>query len=778
MKHGTVSRSALAAIVVITASWNLSAAEIMANEATHSGHDGAAGEDTAGVEYAPRVGSTTWTVGPDGNCDYSGLQAAINVALDDDVIRVMDGGGYTGDTYDIHSKAVTIRGGYDDCDSGSTPSGRTMLDAGGSGQVFDIWYPAAVGAPQRQVNLENLIIRGGGGTGMAGGVLVEGRPGRLAVNLVNVEISDNSHSGTEGHGAGLRVEVTGDADGSGAFVTVDNDSIIANNIAEGDGGGVYCQSSYNAGSMTLLRMGTTLVLGNEAHSGGGLAVNGCRSVFLYNGGPIVLIIPAGGFVNNTAQQNGGAVYVEGGGQVYLRAGEFAGFGDPDEAALLAGNEAAGGGAVTVTGTGSRAEIEDAYVINNTASSFGGAFRVISGAELEVRRRSGAGACQSPQSGGGILSRPPCSVIEGNSAQSGGGFSVSGNSSVDLSRTHVRDNTATLGSGSAAKVGNLSISDEPASTMRIEGSLITGNDGFNMLRAENNGIIDVFHSTLADNTGTATLVYAYAGQDKNAEVNFYTSIVLHDGTLADTGGDGSTQTLADCVIGSADVPDTGFTSAGLYSNVDPQFADLSEGDYHLSYTSPAIDYCSGFNPPQYPGLDGNTRGQSWTGPTPDPAPNPEPGDYDLGAYEAVFMPPLVGLSVQIFADDRFIDADQGTVFMQVEVRNNGPEDAAGETQVDDIVPAELDNLTWNCTAYDGATCPADGSGPLSTQIPPLPAGSRVVFVVIADVNPGMNDAPFDYSAMITPSGFDDDAFTSDDDSTVTFETGLFRDGFES
>lgn len=653
-----------------------------------------------------------------------------------------------------------------------------MLGAGGSGQVFDIWYPAAVGDPVRQVNLENLIIRGGGGSGLAGGVLVEGRPGRLVANLVNVEISENSHSGTNGHGAGLRVEVTGDADGGGAFVTVDNDSIIANNTAEGDGGGIYCESGYSAGSMTILRLGTTLVLGNEANNGGGLAVNGCRSVFLYSGGPIVLIIPAGGFVNNVAQQNGGAVYVGGGGQVYLRAGAFGSFGDPDEAALVAGNEANAGGAVAVTGTDSGVQIEDAYVINNTASGSGGAFRVITGGELEVRRRGGTGVCEPPQSGGGILSRPPCSVIEGNSAHSGGGFSVSGNGSVDLSRTHVRDNTATGGRGSAADVGNLGIDDGPASTMRIEGSLITGNDGVNVLRAENNGTIDVFHSTLADNTGAATLGSAFAGEGKNAELNLYTSIVLHDGTLAGTGGDGSTQTLADCVIGNADQVNSGFTNTGFYSNADPQFVDQANGDYHLSYTSPAIDYCSDFHPPQYPDLDGDTRGQVWTGPTPVPAPNPEPGDYDLGAYEMEFVAPEADVTAQIFAHDTFIDADQTTMLFQVEVRNNGPENIAGDVQITDMLPPELQNSQWTCAAYDGAVCPPDGSGPINATISTLPAGSRVVFVVNTDVNVADADMDFDYTASAQESVFTDDPFPANNSGTVTFETGIFIDGFES
>ena len=130
--------------------------------------------------------------------------------------------------------------------------------------------------------------------------MVEGRPGRLAVNFRNVQISNNNRTGTADDGAGLRVLSTGDVDGSGAFVTLDNDSIVSSNTTAGDGGGVYCRSTFDDGTLTMLRMGTTLVFDNEAENGGGVAVDGCQNVFLYNGGPVVLIFPTGGIVGNTA----------------------------------------------------------------------------------------------------------------------------------------------------------------------------------------------------------------------------------------------------------------------------------------------------------------------------------------------------------------------------------------------------------------------------------------------------------------------------------------------
>ena len=206
------------------------------------------------------------------------------------------------------------------------------------------------------------------------------------MNFRNVQISNNNRTGTADDGAGLRVLSTGDVDGSGAFVTLDNDSIVSSNTTAGDGGGVYCRSTFDDGFVTMLRMGTTLVFDNEAENGGGVAVDGCQNVFLYNGGPVVFIFPAGGILGNTANLSGGGLFLNNDAEVTLRATEFNGFGDPSEAALLAGNTADFGGGADVIG-GSSLVLEDTYVDGNTGTLFDGGIGVGSESELIVRRNS-------------------------------------------------------------------------------------------------------------------------------------------------------------------------------------------------------------------------------------------------------------------------------------------------------------------------------------------------------------------------------------------------------
>ncbi len=577
--------------------------------------------------YTPRAGGIVRTVGSLVACDFSDLQSAINVSNDDDVLRVMSGT-YSGG-FSIFSKSLTVVGGFSDCSSSSS-SGKSTLDGQGSNLVLDIYYPDSIGDPARQVNIENMTIQNGGGSGfLSGGALVQGRPGLFSVNFRNVEISNNSRASVDDNGGGLSVLSSGDFSGSGTFVTLDNDSIVASNTTAGNGGGIHCRSVYDDGTVTMLRMGTTPVISNVAENGGGIAVDGCQNVYLYNGGPVFLFLPAGGFVNNTAANRGGAIYVENGGEVFLRARALAEFGDAGEAALLASNSADYGGAAQVRGTGSSLFVEDAYVIGNTANVLGGAFRVDLEGSLVVTRREAAGACQPIESGGGVLSRPPCSVIDDNSGSGGGAFSLAGDSMIDVSRTIIRNNTSGGSGGPVARVTNSSIYTGAVSTLRMEGSLVHGNGGGFLFSASNNARIQIFHSTVANNPVTFGRVSASANQVADIEV--FSSIIQTSSWLS-ASGDGTLDLRLDCVIGNSPIADTSATTSFAYSNVDPQFLDAAGHNYRLQSSSPAIDYCDGVNAPLYDDLDGNTRGVTWTGPAPDPAPNPASGPFDLGAFE--------------------------------------------------------------------------------------------------------------------------------------------------
>ena len=118
------------------------------------------------------------TVGEQADCDFFSLQDAINAAAPDDTIRIARSTSHLGKTYTLYGKSLTLQGGFDSCDAGETPSGRTTLDADGANlPVLDIWQG---GTPpdQMRVVLRDLELRRGNG-----GLKMEGQLGRLSVQL-------------------------------------------------------------------------------------------------------------------------------------------------------------------------------------------------------------------------------------------------------------------------------------------------------------------------------------------------------------------------------------------------------------------------------------------------------------------------------------------------------------------------------------------------------------------------------------------------------------------
>lgn len=582
---------------------------------------------------APLAAQTVHTVGPDPGCDFGNLQSAINAVQDFDEIRLMTGTYYGG--YTIHSRAVRIVGGFPDCAS-STPTGRSTFDQQGSGLVLDVYYPAASNDASLRVELENLTIRGGGGSGFSsGGVSVRGRPGKLAVRFSDVQISENTRAGLTDHGAGLRVLATGDRSGTSLpLAWLGDGSAVIGNTTAGNGGGIYCQSEYSSLSGDVLRFEQGLIFDNEAGSnGGGIAVNGCFPVVVQSGGPIVLFFPTGGIIGNRAARGGG-IYLENDGRLGLYA-------SPDHAALLAENEATilGGGAA-VSGAGSFLQVRDGYLSGNSAAA-GGAIAVQSGGLVRVRRTLATPEvvpCKAPIIGGGSLSRPPCSVIEDNQADGGGAFDLRGDAVLEVNQSIIRGNQSGSGGGAVLSAGNTSIYTGPNSEARFEGVVVEGNSGGALFRASNNARIRIVHGTVASYPGA--LFQTAAAADKEARIEVHASIVEGSGSWRLDGGDGTTALELECVIGNAMPAVTGADALVAYSQIDPRFIDPTDGDYRLRSDSPAIDYCGPSGAPSYPDLDGYPRGQPWTGPAPIPAPGGGLGPYDLGAYETPFDP--VGL----------------------------------------------------------------------------------------------------------------------------------------
>lgn len=579
------------------------------------------------------------TVGPGGDCNFANLQAAIDAAADGQVIQIADSNGYLGGTYQIHNKGLTLRGGFANCSLGIPPNGRTTLNAQQAGPVIDVFTGTSTTA--RSVILENLHLTGGRGA-IGGGLVVEGRPGVLRVELRNVEIRNNEAPGVGG--GGVRLVTTGLRFAPGPMLSIDNDSQILRNRATGAngyGGGLLCENSFEQDDSVLLRVGSTLFFENEAVDGGAMAFRSCRGVRLHNGGPFLFILPTGGIVKNTASGRGGGLFVDAGSEVELTAAATAGgFGDFADAGLISLNQAAIGAGFYVGGNGSELSLVGTRVQNNLASTRGGGGAVENGGQLSMREFLAA-PCLPNQSSGGLTTLPPCSTLDDNrGGGEGGALAIRDGATASLRNTYVRDNEA--GSGTALSIR----ADSANATATLEGVQLTGNRNglYPLFLGSANGHraeADLRFSTVARNISTGSVVRSAAGSGSVSQASFRSSIVYQPGlALVSTVLGGTHVAFGDCVIGgtSLGASNLDLILTRAYSEVDPRFRNPDGGDFRLQPDSPAIDYCDDLNLPTANDLDGRLRGELWQGPAPLPAAGAVPGGrYDLGAFEAQLLP---------------------------------------------------------------------------------------------------------------------------------------------
>ena len=92
---------------------------------------------------------------------------------------------------------------------------------------------------------------------------------------------------------------------------------------------------------------------------------------------------------------------------------------------------------------------------------------------------------------------------------------------------------------------------------------------------------------------------------------------------------------------------------------------------------------------------------------------------------------------------------GTVTYTVTATNAGSADAPG-TLVSDTMPTGIDSANWTCVASGGAVCPApSGTGDVSETIATFPAGSSVVYTVVATVS-ALPPASINNTASVMPA----------------------------
>lgn len=210
--------------------------------------------------------ATTFSVGSGAGCTHATVQAAINAAVIDasagpHLIKLVSGTISVPNGLTLHNAVadIAIEGGYVSCTGTQGSASRTVLDAAGGadGTVLDIRYFGATGS--RSVRLRRLDITGGTGetgplsSSEGGGLELRGN---LEVFLEQATHVRDNHAYRAG---GVLMQ-----GGPGLVtLTLSDQSSLNGNIADTDGGGVWC---YNRG---IVYLNDASVDFNEAGRDGG-----------------------------------------------------------------------------------------------------------------------------------------------------------------------------------------------------------------------------------------------------------------------------------------------------------------------------------------------------------------------------------------------------------------------------------------------------------------------------------------------------------------------------
>lgn len=558
---------------------------------------GLAGIAELGALARPGV-AATFLVGTDAVCTHPTLERAVAAAAangpESDDIRIGLASYTLANRIEIADQSLRILGGFASC-SAVSATGRTTLQRSGGSEAF--WVRG--GTVQRTFELHGIDVAMGAN---ARALLLQGwnRVSLVGSDLAGGKAPDGGN--VYMIGPNVELELT--------------DAEIRNGLASGSttgtgfGGGIYCE----LGGSVLVGTGSSVHGNNARISGGGIYAEGCE-VTLTAGGPLTDAPPLlGGIHQNIAQLGGGAgIYATAGATLLLQ-----GSSTTDLAYVTQNQSTPGGdgGGLYLIGAGTTATVRNAVIADNSSAHYGGGIYLAAGAVLDMA----VDASQCPGGRG-------CSRLSGNWAGGGygGGVSVATGGVASIRQTRIQGNYNRGGLPGAAA----SISGE-GSVLLLEGCEVVANkppagSGFtetSRIYAATTSTGTIAFSTLIETTsggGSALLEIQPASTFK-----LLSSIVQAPKTFQAP----AVASRIDCVITreSSSFPG-GSTHMAVVTNPAPLFENYAAGDYRLSSTSAARDYCNTqFYSPIGADLDNQGRGAD------DPSVPNFAGPFDLGADE--------------------------------------------------------------------------------------------------------------------------------------------------
>jgi len=152
-----------------------------------------------------------------------------------------------------------------------------------------------------------------------------------------------------------------------------------------------------------------------------------------------------------------------------------------------------------------------------------------------------------------------------------------------------------------------------------------------------------------------------------------------------------------------------------------------------------------------------------------------GGQDTSIEQTFTISVARGADLSVTIDDGTAFASGGyPVVYLIGVANAGPDNAL-DARVRDLLPSNLVDATWTCTASGGASCATAGSGDIDDHVD-LPSGASLIYELTATVlaDPEM---PVENSVLVTAPADTTDFNPANDSATDVDATGIFMDGFD-
>ena len=562
-------------------------------DCTFADNDGERGGGLAGEDSTVSVAGCSFT----GNT--AGEGGAVSMAADSGVALISgDGAAFTDNGAEHEGGALALYGA-----SASLPD--AVLDDNSSGEQGGAIY--ALDAPLVQLGTSSVCgnaAEAGGGVALDGGQL-EG--GNVCANSATGDGGGLHLSG----GAGVSftgVRENSADDGAGAYVTDGADFqfvVIQDNTAVDQAGGLFAEGAVTGTGLQLVGnaapfFGAGVLNGDgsdlaqlslSTNSGGGLLVNGDATLTepaiqstsggagLHLAGGAVVV--TGGFIQNNSGVGIAVEAAEASIQdtsLSGNAGGLTGSGDAVVELLgctVAGNSRSGaGGGVSFAGLS--LDIQGSVIQGNSADEGGGLWIATSAVIDSTRVHGNAAAFGAGVLLGGVLTATHLDVAFNDASATGGGVLVDGGA-LSLVNSTVRGNTAALLGGGLVVEGSDLVGPAFLSHVSMQGNRVgaSGVDGGSLLVDGRELIVQ--DSVIVGDLGSS----GSAVQADGADVEFLRTAFWDLG--------------ADDFDGMSD-------PVGLDGNlaVDPLFLNPGGGDLHLATTSPVRDLADDSDPDGGPG----------------------------------------------------------------------------------------------------------------------------------------------------------------------------------